>query len=62
MKAYILTDKDFDKLLAEIDRDPEHGLTGGSSMAISQEQRDAFKTAHGFYNFVIRRWLQSVKE
>lgn len=63
MKAYILTDADFAKLLLMIDRDPIHGLEGGSSNSSvrDREQSDAFKDAHRFYNYHIRGWINEVK-
>lgn len=62
MKVYILKDEDFEKLLAEIDRDPAHGRNGGSSQVISQQEREAFLEAHRFYNYIIRKWLDDVKK
>lgn len=61
MKVYILTDQDFDKLLAEIDRNPEYGQAGGSSRALSKNERRAFEQAHRFYNFLIRKWIDGMK-
>lgn len=61
MKAYILTEEDFEKLLAEISRDPKHGLTGGSSHVLSSEEKEAYQEAHRFYNHLIRRWVDKVK-
>jgi len=62
MKAYILNEEDFDKLLTAIDRDPQHGLNGGSSQVFSPVEKQAFETAHRFYNYQVRRWLDSVKK
>lgn len=62
MKVYILTDKDFEKLSAEVDRDPRHGPKGGSGQALSKEEEQAFQKAHRFYNFVTRKWIQQMKE
>lgn len=62
MRAYILTEKDFGLLLSEIDRDPEHGYNGGSSAVLSRTEREAFSEAHRFYNYVIRKWIDKVKE
>jgi len=62
MKAYILTEKDFDLLLSEIDRNPEHGWNGGSSAVISEEERRVYNEAHRFYNYIIHKWIDKVKE
>lgn len=61
MKAYILSEDDFEKLLAEISRDPKHGELGDSSQVLSEEEQKAYEQAHRFYNYVIRRWVDKVK-
>lgn len=61
MKAYILTEEDFEKLLTEISRDPKHGETGGSSQVLSDEETKAYEQAHRFYNYLIRKWIDKVK-
>ena len=60
MRVYIVTDKDLDRLLAEIDRDPAYGVSGGSSTDVTKEQLEAHREAHRFFNYVIRRWVFSV--
>lgn len=62
MKAYILSEQDFERLLAALDRNPEYGYNGGSSAVLSEQERKAHKEAHGFYNHQIRRWIDSVKK
>ena len=62
MKAYILSEKDFDNLLANLDRNPDHGYNGGSSAGLSEKEMMIYKEAHRFYNFQIRRWIDKVKE
>jgi hypothetical protein len=62
VKVYILKDEDFEKLILEISRDPRHGTSGGSSDVLNAEEQRAFDKAHRFYNYVIRRWLDEVKE
>lgn len=62
MKAYILKEEDFATLLAAIDRDPRHGYSGGSSGVMSKEEEQAHDTAHRFFNYQIRRWIDSVKQ
>ena len=61
MKAYILKDIDFEKLITELSRDPIRGETGGSSVVLSKEEQEAFDKAHRFYNYIIRRWIDEVK-
>ena len=61
MKAYILSDKDFEDLLAAIDRDPRWGTQGGSSSVLSQVEKDAHDNAHRFYNYQLRTWINQVK-
>jgi hypothetical protein len=62
MKAYILKQEDFEKLLSWIDRDPKHGYTGGSSQTFTKQEEEAFNTAHRFYNYQIRRWIDEVQK
>jgi hypothetical protein len=63
MKAYILTEADFEKLLLMVDRDPKHGQTGGSSDASvrDRENAQAHEKAHRFYNYQVRTWIDQVK-
>ena len=62
MKVYLLTEKDFEKLLAAIDRDPRFGETGGSSQTLSKEENQAHLKAHRWYNYHIRGWIDSVQK
>lgn len=62
MKVYILKDSDFQRLLDNVDRNPEHGMEGGSSQVFDERERQAYKEAHRFYNYQIRNWIDSVKE
>lgn len=62
MKVYLLKESDFDALLVAIDRDPIHGLNGGSSDALGEKEREAHKKAHRFYNYQIRCWIDNVKK
>jgi hypothetical protein len=62
MKAYILSDADFAKLLSEIDRNPKYGANGGSNINLSHEQLVAFDEAHHIFNFIIRKWIDEVKK
>lgn len=62
MKAYILSELDFARLIDNIDRDPRYGDVGGSSKILTKEQQEAFTEAHRFFNFQIRRWIDEVKK
>jgi hypothetical protein len=62
MKAYILSEDDFEQLLTAIDRDPKWGTKGGSSQTVSQVEKLAYEDAHRFYNYQIRTWLDKVKK
>jgi hypothetical protein len=62
MKAYILTESDLEALATAIDRDPQHGFSGGSSRVLSDIEQQAFKEAHRFYNYQIRCWIEKVKQ
>jgi hypothetical protein len=64
MKAYILTEKDFETLLLKLDRNPLYGQDGGSSVASVRdlEQQKLYDEAHRFYNYQIRTWIDNVKE
>ena len=61
MKAYILSDRDFEDLLSAIDRDPKWGFEGGSSAVLSAEQRQLHDEVHRFFNYQIRTWMDKVK-
>ena len=62
MKVYIIKDSDFQNLLDNIDRDPQHGARGGSSQSLDKQERQAHRDAHRFYNYHIRTWIDSIKE
>lgn len=53
----MLTQEDIDNLTTMIDRDPSHGLNGGSSQSINHEIYDE---AHHFYNYQVRTWISKV--
>jgi hypothetical protein len=61
MKVYLLKDSDFAALIAAIDRDPSHGVRGGSSAVLTEGQRRAHEEAHRFFNYQVRTWIDSVK-
>lgn len=62
MKAFILSEKEFEDLLAAIDRNPEHGPQGGSSSTFTDVERRAFHDAHRFYNYQVRTWIDRVQK
>lgn len=64
MKAYLLTEKDFEYLLTLIDRDPKHGRDGGSSQSSVRNPGidEAHDQAHRFYNYQVRKWIDEVKK
>jgi len=62
VKVYILKDSDLQRLLDNIDRNPEHGLKGGSSQVFDEQEMQAYKDAHRFYNYQVRTWIDSIKE
>jgi hypothetical protein len=62
MKAYILSDADFEMLLSAIDRDPRWGTQGGSSQVMNAEELRAYEEAHRFFNYQIRTWIGNVKK
>jgi hypothetical protein len=62
VKAYILAEADFEKLLANIDRDPRYGMLGGSSSTLTKEEQEAFTLAHKHFNYWIRSWIDEVKK
>ena len=62
MKVYLLKDSDLQRLLDNIDRNPEHGYKGGSSQVLDEQERQAHKEAHKFYNYQIRTWIDSIQE
>lgn len=62
MKAYILTETDFQKLCLILDTNPEYGYDGGSSQILTPEERAAFKAAHSFYRYKLHGWINEVKK
>lgn len=62
MKAFILKQDDFDKLLLMIDRDPKHGQSGGSSQSSVRdpEANRLYDEVHRFYNYQLRKWIDEV--
>lgn len=61
MKAYILSEADFELLTTSVDRDPRHGQRGGSSAVLSEIEQQAHDKAHRFYNYQVRTWIEKVK-
>ena len=64
MKVYLLRECDFERLLAEIDRDPLHGFSGGSTQSQVRDPANdkAFAEAHAFYNYQVRKWIERVQD
>lgn len=64
MKAYILTEKDFETLLLKIDRDPKHGANGGSSQSSVRDEPNQriYDEVHRFYNYQVRKWIDEVQK
>lgn len=60
MKVYLLDDKDIETLLTAIDRDPQYGRDGGSSVALTDEEMEVYREVHRFYNYQIRKWIDDV--
>lgn len=55
-----ITQSDIDRLLANVDRDPEYGYNGGSGSCISEEKRRVYTDVHGFFNHQVRRWIGEI--
>ena len=62
MKAYILTEKDFEALLFKLEIDPKRRNVGGSGRELTEVERSAFDDANRFYNYHIRCWIDEVKK
>ncbi len=62
MRVFLLKEEDFDRLRLTIDRNPEHGLNGGSSQVFSETEKEAQLEAHRFYNYQVVRWIESVRK
>jgi hypothetical protein len=60
MKVYILKEEDFEALNMAISRDPRWGVSGGSGVMLSEEERKAHDEAHRFFNYQVRTWIQKV--
>jgi hypothetical protein len=61
-KVFLLTQDNFDALLAAIDRDPTWGTQGGSSATMTQAERDIHDRAHRFFNYQVRTWIQKMQQ
>jgi hypothetical protein len=59
-KVYLLNDADIERLRAAIDRDPDNGFKGGGSQHLSQQERDAHREAHRFFNYQVCTWIDGV--
>jgi hypothetical protein len=57
MKVYLIKDDDLDNLLANLDRNPEHGYEGGSSAVFNEVEKLAFDQTHRFCNCQVRTWI-----
>ena len=62
MRAFILKVEDFEELLSAIDRDPQYGYNGGSSIILNSEENEAFRKAHRFFNYQVRSWIEKVQK
>lgn len=62
MRAFILKVEDFNELLSSIDRDPQYGYNGGNGVILNDEEREAYKKAHRFFNYQIRSWIEKVQK
>lgn len=62
MKVFILKEEDFQQLLCMIDRNPEHGRNGGSSVILNDIEKQYYDDAHRFYNYQVRKWLDMVQK
>ena len=62
MKVFLVWQIDLDLLLTMIDRDPKHGKNGGSSQVQTKEEEQAFATAHRFYNYQVRTWIERMSD
>jgi hypothetical protein len=57
MKAFILTESDFDRLVLAIERHPDHGRPGHVSSEQDAHDREAFR----FFNYQVRNWIAEVQ-
>lgn len=60
MRVYLIKDADIDRLFAQLDRDPTHGMVAGSAQVLTQQEREAHAQAHRFYNFQLRQWINDI--
>lgn len=61
-KVYLLSEEDFTLLRTMVDRNPQHGHTGGSSVSLTPQEQKAHETAHSFYNYQICRWIDKMRD
>lgn len=64
MKAFIITQADLDRLKLHVDRDPKHGMDGGSSQASvrDKDKEPIYDEVHRFYNYQVHKWINSVTQ
>jgi hypothetical protein len=56
VKVYMLKDEDFERLIAELEKDPVH------SRVLQEKDRQVFEEAFRFFNYHVRIWISKVKE
>lgn len=56
MKAYVLSDADFERLLLRLDQDQRQGVT------LTREQQVAQDDAKRRYNYEVRVWIGEVQK
>lgn len=56
MKAYILKDEDFEKLIDKIEKKREHG----STLTVQEQMLE--NDIYRFFNYHIRVWMDEVKK
>lgn len=61
-KVYLLTEEDFTLLRTMVDRNPQHGHKGGSSMSLTTQEQKAHDAAHRFYNYQVCTWIDKMRD
>lgn len=57
MKAYILTEKDFELLNSALAEDPAPGI-----IVQNEKEREMHNAIYRRFNFIVRRWISEVQK
>lgn len=62
MKAYILTDDDFEQLFIALKQDPKYARHGTTGRNLAKDELEAYHAAHRFYHYHTVKWADKVRK